>query len=124
MSNERLDDPAHEEIQTTKKFPGLGGEKIAPLWLRATDDYIRPLENIALLPIPVDVQVANVTNSLFGTEYTADSDEDREAIRDLYRQFCEEYNRTSTRLDKAIWLIGQNWNDGGRDYLNEKMKQH
>jgi len=72
----------------------------------------------------VDVQVANVTNSLFGTEFTADDEEDRKAIQDLYRQFCEEYNRTSTRLDKAIWLIGQNWNDGGRDYLNEKMNQH
>lgn len=124
VSNERLDEPAHEEIQTTKKFPGLGGEKIAPLWLRAIDDYIRPLDNIALLPIPVDVQVARVTNRLFGTEYTADRDKDREAIRDLYRQFCEEYNRTSTRLDKALWLIGENWDTEGQDYLNQKLNQY
>lgn len=122
VSEARLDDPAHEEIQTTKKFPGLGGEKIAPLWLRAIDDYIRRLDNIALLPIPVDVQVVRVTNHLFGTDYSADSEADREAIRELYRQFCEEYNQTSTRLDKALWLIGENWNTGGQGYLEQKIE--
>jgi hypothetical protein len=119
----RLDEPAHEAIQTTKKFPGLGGEKIAPLWLRAIDDYIHPLDNIALLPIPVDIQLARVTNFLFGTDYSADNKQDREEMRTLYRGFCEENNHQNTRLDKSLWLIGENWKSGGRAYLEQKMNQ-
>jgi hypothetical protein len=123
VSEARSEEPAHEEIRTTKKFPGLGGEKIAPLWLRAIDDYVRPLDNIALLPLPVDRHTARLTNYLFGTNYSADDEEDRAAIRDKYRRFCEQHDVTSTRFDKALWLIGENWTDGGRAYLDKKIAE-
>lgn len=80
VSEARRDTPVHEKIRTTKKFPSLGGEKIGPLWLRALDDYVRRLDNIALLPIPVDRQIARVTNHLFGTEYSEDNQQDKEVI--------------------------------------------
>lgn len=124
VSMARHNSPVHEEVRMTKKFPSLGAEKVGPLWLRALDDYVRSLDNIALLPIPVDRQIADVTNHIFGTDYSADNDQDRDEIRTLYREFCEENDWTSTRLDKALWLIGESWETGGRGYLARKLDQY
>lgn len=123
VSQARYEEPVHEEIRLTKKFPGLGAEKIGPLWLRAIDDHILDLKNIGLLPIPVDRQIARVTNYLYGTDYTADDEGHREEIRNEYLEFCREYDQASTRLDKALWLIGESWNDGGQEYLERKISK-
>jgi hypothetical protein len=120
MKDARREAPAHPNINTTKAFPSLGGMKVGPLWLRIIDDLVVDLDNIALIPIPVDVQIARVTNRLFGTDFDADEADDREEIREIYREFCREHGYTDTKIDEPLWLIGENWDDGGEEYLDQK----
>ena len=121
VSQAQYEEPVHEEIRLTKKFPGLGAEKIGPLWLRAIDDHVLDLKNIGLLPIPVDRHIAHVTNYIYETDYTADNEDHCEEIRNEYLEFCREYDQASTRLDKALWLIGKSWDTRGREYLQETL---
>ena len=120
----RSDNPAHDEITTTKRFPGLGGEKVAPLWLRAIHDIVRPLENTVALPFPVDVHTARVVGELLDEEFSADDEADRDRIREHLREFCSAYEVPAVRVDRPLWLLGKNWEDGGEDYLQEKQNEY
>lgn len=119
----RGDEPVAPEIDITKKYPGLGAKKIGPLWLRAMHENFQRLENFVELPFPVDIQIAKVTNFLFDTEYSADDSADQDKIREIYREFAREHDKIRLRVDKPIWLIGKMWNDGGKEYIHEKIEE-
>lgn len=109
----------HENIPTTKQFPGLGGDKNSILWPREIHDHVRSLEDIALLPMPVDTHIVKTTNRVFGTDYTTD---DKNEIGELYHNLCKEHGLTATRVDKPLWAIGTYWDDWGQEYLEGKTE--
>jgi hypothetical protein len=124
VQTDRREEPAHERIRFTKKYPYLGGEKVGPLWLRLTDDLVYRLDGVQLLPLPVDRQIVKVTNVLDGTEYPLEpDDDDRQEIRELWHPFCKEYGYSTAELDDALWRIGEeeNWDAWGEEYI-EKIR--
>lgn len=126
VQSARREEPAHEQIRFTAKYPYLSGEKVGPLWLRLTDDLVYPLNGVELLPLPVDRQIVKVTNALLGTEYPLEPDDgDRKAIRERWHPFCEEHGISTAELDDALWRVGEeeNWEAWGEEYIQEKQSE-
>ena len=84
----------------------LSGDKIGPLWVRMLhDNGCLPLENMNVLPIPVDVHVARATLATGGIVGAGlvDAGELYRAIEDLWERACERKPYYALRLDEPLW---------------------
>lgn len=121
--------PEFEILTNNKKFASLPGQKVGSLWLQNIHMFARPLTNVHLIEsdgqrskswdeviqIPVDVQIAKVTSGLVDREL--DADEDRQEILDIWGEFFTSSELSPYQVDKAIWVLGRVWDDGGREYV-------
>jgi hypothetical protein len=96
-------------------FTYLGGQKIGPLWMRHIHEDVHQLSNIHRMEMPVDTHIRKVTNRLLGG-----SQED-DAIRSFWREFCSETGLDPVKVDRPLWLIGNHWEEWGREYLRDQV---
>lgn len=95
----------------------LQGDKLAPFYARIVDQYVIPLDDMHELPIPVDTHIRRLSKLLFG-------DVSDNEIRDRWRSVADEIGQTSVSIDRYLWLIGYNWDEGGETYWQHTVKQH
>ena len=99
------------EITQPKRFRGLGGAKIFPLWLRMLADIAKyKFTGFEHLPIPVDIHIARATFTtgiLRGT-YTGPYDEAMlQHIRNAWREACKAQGDVPIRFDEALWQLSR-----------------
>jgi len=107
-------------------FPCLGGEKIAPLWIRIMHEDVLEMESVSAIDIPVDVQVVRVTEYLQEqgvVDETELVDQEKDAVRVFWTDFGEEHGFDPVILDQPIWLIGNGWNEWGKEYLDRLIEK-
>lgn len=76
---------------------------------------ITNIERVWQLPIPVDVWIRKISKEIFQENLTDDE------IRERWRSIGSESEVKPMVADTAIWLIGNNLDDWGEDYLKELL---
>ncbi len=94
-------------------FLYLKGDKIAPMYARIIDDEVAPLTNVWDLEIPVDTHIARLSRDLFD-----EPDMSHDLIRQEWRGLAIEADINRQVVDGALWMIGNNWEDWGKQYWN------
>jgi len=107
-----------KEIDKTKKFPFLGGNKINPLWLRLMHEEIHELERIDEISIPVDRHIRTITRQLQQNRSSND-----EEIRAYWDRICDDTELIPVRLDQPLWILGKYWNSIGKSYVENKVEE-
>lgn len=101
-----------------KKFPGLRGDKIRPLWLRLLSNQVQPLGAKGGSDVSVDTHVLQITNRTLGTEFT-NSTADKEEVRQIWRKICANEPIDPVDIDGPLWYINRDWSDWGRAYVSK-----
>lgn len=99
-------------------FIFLSGDKLCPFYVKTVHTFHTELSNIWNIPIPVDVHVRNVT-----MEISEEKIENDQEIRNYWRRKGKNYNIDPTYIDTALWLIGNNWNTWGEEYIQELKEE-
>jgi len=94
-------------------FLYLKGDKIAPMFCRILNDEVAPLDELWQLDIPVDTHIAKLTQELTKTEMSNDD------VRAWWAVIGEQENIARHVVDGGLWLIGNNWNDWGKEYFSK-----
>lgn len=110
-----------DHVQSEDGYPFLGGDKISPMWARFIHEYVDELEEMFLVDVPVDVHVRNVTAVLATGDVNHDLELSNDDVRSFWTEFCRQYDHDSVAIDKSIWLIGLNWEDWGKEYLDSNL---
>ena len=95
-------------------FKYLKGEKLKPFYCKVVHENIVTLDKIWTLEIPVDVHIRRLTQDIAGEELSDDE------VREYWRERGREEDIDPMVVDGALWLIGNNWDDWGEDYWNER----
>ena len=94
-----------------KSYPFLSGPKILPMWLKILwEDANIPLKNMNKIPLPVDVNVAEVSFNLFFNRpfsHFVDSKITGE-VRDVWNQIANNLNIPVITFDTPLWILGGN----------------
>ena len=98
-------------------FPFLGGDKIAPFWIRLIHEHGIELRNLDDVPIAVDAQVRRATQAL------EPAIEDDDEIRQYWKEICADSQFDPLELDEAIWLIGRDFDEWGQEYLDATIEK-
>lgn len=106
---------AHTLYRTIRKenFPFLGGDKIAPFWIRLVHEHAIELESLSRVPIAVDAQVRATTTEI---DPSIETDDD---VRSFWQRVCQDSDYAPLEIDEALWLIGRNIDGWGRMYLDD-----
>lgn len=96
-------------------FSYLKGDKIAPMYARILSDEVAELHDLWKLEIPVDTWVRKITQEIVGSDMTDDE------IREWWRNIAPAADIDRHTVDGGIWLIGNNLNEWGEDYLKEVL---
>lgn len=88
-------------------------------------DYDRPERGVPELvdDIPVDTQVEQVTLALAPWLDRPGMEARRNGIRALWWKLRREYGVPIYQLSDLLWLIGANWDDWGRSYLESVFEE-
>lgn len=113
--------PEIKQTVSAERFLGLRGEKICPLWLRLMHEEVHPLERIEQVAIPVDFHIVGITNKLAGTDFNRYNEDDLETLRNYWRILCQKHGFVAVKLDKPLWLLNKYWDQGGHEYVREKL---
>lgn len=103
-------------------FKCLGGDKIAPMYARLVSESVVELDNLWQLDLPVDVHTRRLSNDLFA-RFDGDTTTDDE-IREIWRLYAERHGIERHVVDAALWQIGNNLEDWGRDYWYDVLQEH
>lgn len=101
------------EIIEENGFLYLKGDKLCPFYVKVVNMNVQELDNVWELPIPVDVHVRRLTHDLAGEELSDDE------IRTLWKQRGEEDDVNIMTADTGLWIIGNQWDNFGKQYWNE-----
>jgi hypothetical protein len=96
-------------------FLVLGGVKVAPMYARIIDNHVCRLSNVWELDIPVDTWIRKISQEIVDESMTDDE------IREWWRMTCSSTDVDRHIIDGALWLIGNNMNDWGEDYLKRVL---
>jgi len=105
-----------ENNRATWDFPFLRGNKIGPLWLRMLRDnvHMKELQDLHLVPIPVDIHVARATLALglVRGQYEGSLDTLFEEIRKVWFKSMEGLgiegrSMISLDVDEALWHLSK-----------------
>lgn len=104
-------DRIKREVTQPKRFKGLGGAKIFPLWLRMLAD-IEKYQFIGFedLPIPVDIHIARATFTtgiLRGTYSGPFDGAMLQHIRNAWREACKTQGDVPMLFDEALWQLSR-----------------
>lgn len=111
------------QYERPNDFYAIKGRKVNSLWLRLIHEDVQELEDIEQVPIPPDVHIIRMTNYLLGTTYSEESDEDREAVQEVWQRVCNNNGLVPIRLDQPLWLIDSHWDDWGERYLHSYISE-
>jgi len=89
----------------------LQGAKLSPFYARVMHQHVVPLEDTHKLPIPVDTHIRRLSKKLFG-------DISDDEIRERWTEASAKAGTDALTVDRYLWLIGYNWDEGGEDYWN------
>jgi len=104
-----------------RKFPALRGAKIRPLWLRLLSNHVHELTRRTGSEIAVDTHIIQITNKICGTNFSENSEHDKERIRRFWRDVCEPAGINPIDIDAPLWYINRGWNSWGEQYLQAKL---
>lgn len=107
------DAPTLVERLNEDDFNCVKGVKIAPMYARIINDEIAPMSNLWELDIPVDTWIRKISKELFREDLEDDQ------IRDRWRIISEENDIERQIVDAALWQIGNNLDEWGKEYLVE-----
>lgn len=95
-------------------FYCLCGDKIGPMYARIISDEVVTLDRLWELDIPVDTHIEQLTKEL------ADDDlQTRADVREWWRVLASETDVQRHVVDGGLWMIGNQWNEWGKDYWQE-----
>lgn len=119
------DAPSIERAVSANDFPALGGSKILPLWLRLMHEEVHDLRRIQEIDIPVDFHIVGMTNRLRpdSGEFDRFNDEDKKMVRRYWHLVCERNDLAPVQVDKPLWLLNKYWEQGGRVYIAQILRQ-
>ena len=104
-------DRIKREVTQAKRFKGLGGAKIFPLWLRMLADIEKyKFAGFDDLPIPVDIHIARATftTGILRGSYSGPLDEAiLQYIRDAWREACKAEVDVPMLFDEALWHLSR-----------------
>ena len=92
-------------------FLVLKGDKISPMVCRFINEYVCPLSSMEKIHIPVDTHIARLSRKLL-----EDPDLSKDEIRDTWQSVSNQHDVSLHIIDKALWQIGNNWDDWGSQY--------
>lgn len=99
------------EVSLPKRFQGLKGPKIFPLWMRMLADIQKyTFANYDALPIPVDVHIARATftTGLIRGTYEGPFDENLiAAIRRAWTDTCRAAGEPHMTFDEPLWQLSR-----------------
>lgn len=102
-------------------FPVLRGDNTRPTWLRLINNQVHPLGEMGGADISANSHIISFTNRLLDTEYTRAA-EDKERVREFWRDVCEGYPISPSDVDGPIWYIDRDWEDWGKRYFERKKQ--
>lgn len=103
-------------------YPYLGGDKIAPMYLRMIDEYCVQLDRIGMVDLPVDVQVEKVTVALTPDAFGDEPEDERlDVIREFWTDLSDRHGLPLYRVDELLWQLGRHWDDWGREYFTSHL---
>lgn len=119
-----FDAPTIEQAVKMHDFPALAGEKIRPLWLRLMHEEVHELKQIEEVSIPVDYHIVGMTNRLRGdgTAFDPYDEDDKETLRNFWQIVCQRNGLIPVQVDKPLWLLNKYWDNGGRVYVAETLR--
>lgn len=103
---------ALEIREDVDEFTFLGGNKLAPLWIRIVHELCQPVPGIEELEIPVDVHIRRVSEKLMGPA------ENDDIIRARWKAVMKSMEGSPVLIDKPLWLIGNYYSEWGKEYVN------
>lgn len=95
-------------------FKYLKGVKIAPMYARIINDEVVTLDKLWELNIPVDLHIRRLSKELFDDDSLTDDE-----IREHWYMYGVTNNVDRHIVDGAMWQVGNNWDDWGKDYWEE-----
>lgn len=113
----RYSAPELVELLRDHEIKYLQGDKLAPFYARVMHQHVAPLEDTHELPIPVDTHIRRLSKELFG-------DVSDDEIRAKWTEASAKANTEALTVDRYLWLIGYNWDEGGEDYWNATVEQN
>lgn len=93
-------------------FLYLKGVKLAPFYTRLVSKFVKEMDGLWELNIPVDVHIRRLSKDLFEGDEEMSDDE----IREMWKQVGNELDLSPAVVDGALWIIGNNWDSWGSDY--------
>ena len=94
-------------------FLYLKGVKLAPFYTRLVSKFVKDMDGLWELNIPVDVHIRRLSKDLFEENAKEMSDD---KIRETWKEVGDELNMSPAVVDGALWIIGNNWDSWGADY--------
>lgn len=70
----------------------------------------------------VDTHIIQITNKVFRTTYT-NSENNKEKIRKLWEEICEDIHVLPIELDELLWFINKDLNELCETILNRKTQR-
>lgn len=111
--------PKLVELLRDHEIKYLQGKKLAPFYSRVMHQHVVPLHDTHELPIPVDTHIRRLTTELFKQQGRLQRKPTDDEIREFWTEHSAKANTEALTVDRYLWLIGYNWNEGGEDYWNE-----
>ena len=106
--------PSLVKILNDHNFMYIKGVKLAPFYAKVVHENVKELENVWDLNIPVDVHIRRLTHKIAQDDSLSDDE-----IRQLWKDLGRNDGINPMVVDGALWIIGNRWDDWGKEYLSK-----